>query len=562
MAIDSPGVDEQQTTTERLHGDSGPGGDGASDKPPGDGPDRATDGASGDVTSEDRESDGARSGLRRLPMRRLPMRSRIVAGIVVVALIVAGGWWFGPRGGDDSAADVAGTMTMTDQVVEVTRGDMAQTVSAEGTVAAASTDELSFASAGTVTAVNIAAGDTVTTGQVLATIDSAELEADVASAESDVADAEAKLADDRDADASDEQIAADQASLTSTQDQLTNARDALVGAQLVATFDGTVTQVDLTVGEELGSSGTGGTTRTGSGSGSGQSSATLGSSGALPSGDTSAGSSGGSSGSAQITVVSFGSYTVDLAVDSSDIDSIAVGQSVDLTVSTSSSSTDQGGFPGGGFPGGGGFPPPGATQQTGRGSAQASDETGENGEGDSSTEDRATPSADSATATGIVTEVGKVADASSGVASYPVTVTFQADSSDFYIGTTVVADITTDSKSDVVQVTSRAVTTNNDQSQVTVATDGTADGATETRTVTTGETIDGRTEIVSGLSAGDKVIVQVPSFAAGGQSGQSGQMPGGVEMPSGGQFPGGGSSNGTRSGSGSGNTNSDSNGGN
>ena len=40
-------------------------------------------------------------------------------------------------------------------------------------VAAAQTDNLSFTSPGTVTAVNVKAGDTVTTGQVLATIDSA-----------------------------------------------------------------------------------------------------------------------------------------------------------------------------------------------------------------------------------------------------------------------------------------------------------------------------------------------------------------------------------------------------
>ena len=61
----------------------------------------------------------------------------------------------------------------------------------------ADTDDLSFGASGTVTAVNVAAGDKVTTGQVLATIDSASLESDVESAESDLADAEATLADDR-----------------------------------------------------------------------------------------------------------------------------------------------------------------------------------------------------------------------------------------------------------------------------------------------------------------------------------------------------------------------------
>ena len=51
-----------------------------------------------------------------------------------------------------------------------------------------------------------------------------------------------------------------------------------------------------------------------------------------------------------------------------------------------------------------------------------------------------------ATATGTVTEVGEVADASSGVAKYPVTVSFDADTSDFYVGSTVTGDIATNTR--------------------------------------------------------------------------------------------------------------------
>ena len=67
---------------------------------------------------------------------------------------------------------------------------MSTTVSAEGTVEAAQTDDLSFTASGTVTAVNVKAGDTVTAGQVLATVDSAELQSAVTSAESNLASAE------------------------------------------------------------------------------------------------------------------------------------------------------------------------------------------------------------------------------------------------------------------------------------------------------------------------------------------------------------------------------------
>ena len=68
---------------------------------------------------------------------------------------------------------------------------MAQTVSAEGTLEPAQTDDLSFGAAGTVTAVNVEAGDRVRAGRVLATMDSAELELDVANAESSLAEAQA-----------------------------------------------------------------------------------------------------------------------------------------------------------------------------------------------------------------------------------------------------------------------------------------------------------------------------------------------------------------------------------
>ncbi len=110
-------------------------------------------------------------------------------------------------------------------------------------------------------------------------------------------------------------------------------------------------------------------------------------------------------------MISSGSYEVELAVSSADVAKVAVGQSATLTVSTSSSSsTSAGGFRG--FPGG---VFPGADPTTGN----ATTGTAATGSARSS----ATGAA-GATATGSVTEVGAVADASSGVATFPVTVTF------------------------------------------------------------------------------------------------------------------------------------------
>ena len=128
-------------------------------------------------------------------------------------------------------------------------------------------------------------------------------------------------------------------------------------------------------------------------------------------------------------------------------------------------------FPGGGGPGGGG-----TGQQSNAGSTNNSSSTG-------------------ATATGIVTTVSSVADTSSGVAKYPVTVSFDADSSEFYVGATVSGDIATETRDNVLQVSSRAVTTANGVSTVTVATNGNDQRADRERTVTTGLTANGQTEI-------------------------------------------------------------------
>ncbi len=104
-----------------------------------------------------------------------------------------------------------------------------------------------------------------------------------------------------------------------------------------------------------------------------------------------------------------------------------------------------------------------------------------------------------------------MADASSGVATYPVTVAFADSSGDFNPGATVTVTITYAEKADAIQVPTRAVTTSGGAATVTVSTDGVAGGATETRTVTTGLTSGIMTEITSGLAAGDQVVLATPA---------------------------------------------------
>ncbi len=102
------------------------------------------------------------------------------------------------------------------------------------------------------------------------------------------------------------------------------------------------------------------------------------------------------------------------------------------------------------------------------------------------------------------------------------------------MGSTVSGDVATQERPNVVQVSSLAITTNDAGSTVTVATNGTLDGPTETRKVTTGLTADGTTEITSGLKAGEKVVITITR--PGGFSPPGGQGNGGFQR---GEFPGG-----------------------
>ncbi len=323
----------------------------------------------------------------------------------LVAAIAVGAWWGFTR------SDGSGATTNTPSTATVTRGNLSRTVSASGTVAAAHTDDLSFSTGGTVTAVNVKAGDTVTKGQVLASIDPGQLQAAVSSAQASLASAQAQLSDDSSAGASAAQIAADNASVTTAQDHLDQANPDLAGANLVATFDGTVATVDLTVGEQLASSGAGGTSSTGTASGSGRSANDLGSSsqgtagfggGGSGASTTSGSPASSNSSDPQIEVISSGHYTVTLDVSSSDVANVKAGQSATVSLSSATSSNSR------------------LSQflaQFGGGLRSSNTATGQG----SSSQAASVSGTD---ATGKVTSVGAVADASSGVATYPVVVTF------------------------------------------------------------------------------------------------------------------------------------------
>jgi len=165
--------------------------------------------------------------------------------IALALVIVAGtGLWWTQR---DSQAAGATTTTAT-----VSRGDYSTTVTASGTVEPARQEDLDFAVSGEVTAVRVAAGDRVRRGQVLARIDDDTLTAQRTAAESSLDAALVQLDDDQDADASATQLAADEASVASARSQLAQAEEAVQDAVLRSPMNGTVSAVNLAVGDQVG----------------------------------------------------------------------------------------------------------------------------------------------------------------------------------------------------------------------------------------------------------------------------------------------------------------------
>lgn len=241
--------------------------------------------------------------------QRHTRRNSILLGVVVI-LLAAGAWGIQAKTSSDT-----GTVTRNS---EVTTGTMQETVTGSGTVAASSTNDLNFETSGQISSVNVEAGEKVGKNQVLARINSASLRAQVAQARSSVASAQSKLSSDQDADASSAQISADQASLESAQAELAAAEDSLRSATLRSPIAGTVSAVNLSVGQYV----TAGSSTAGSGT-------TAASSGA-------GATSSDSTSTPQVQVISTGSYVVNLNVDDTQISKLSKGDQATITLTGTS----------------------------------------------------------------------------------------------------------------------------------------------------------------------------------------------------------------------------------
>lgn len=236
-----------------------------------------------------------RTLLRRVGGLRRPRR--LVLGLVLLVVVAAGvGGWLLLRD-DQPAAAATTTATVATQTLK-------QTVTASGTVEAATTADLSFDVSGTVTAVHVEPGDKVTKGQKLATIDDDVLQAELDAADSALDAARTARSEHLSDGASAEQTSADEAAVLAAESSLAQAKEAVADAVLRSTTAGTVTSVGLEVGDTVGSSGT-----------------------------PSAGSDGSDSADGTITVVSTGSYVIDATVASGDLAKVKKGLQTEITVS-------------------------------------------------------------------------------------------------------------------------------------------------------------------------------------------------------------------------------------
>ncbi|HVV29524.1 MAG TPA: biotin/lipoyl-binding protein [Mycobacteriales bacterium] len=357
-------------------------------------------------------------------VRALARRPKVVVPLALVLVVAAGtGAWAATRGSDSSG------FTTTTTLADVTTGTITQSVTATATLTPQTTSDLSFTAAGTVTAVNVAEGSKVSKGQVLATMDSAALQSTVAQANSTLVSAQSRLSSDTSAGASSAQLDADSAAVTAAQTQLASAQAALAGATLTAPIDGTVSGVDIAVGDQIGGGGSGSPS---SGSGSGSSVAS--------------GQDSGSS-SYDIEVVSTGSYVATASFDDTEVGQIKVGDQATLTP---------------------------------------------------------TGTAAGSNIFGTVASVSNVASSDSTTSSYPVVVNVTGSPTGLHSGQTVSMVITTKQLTDVTLVPTAAIGRDTDGSSYVTVRNGGKDVKT---TVTTGAASGAQTQVVKGVSAGDKVVV-------------------------------------------------------
>jgi macrolide-specific efflux system membrane fusion protein len=145
---------------------------------------------------------------------------------------------------------------------------------------------------------------------------------------------------------------------------------------------------------------------------------------------------------------------------------------------------------------------------------------------------------------GTIASVGLVSSSTSGTAAFPVVIDVTGKPGGLHDGASVTAELIYRQVSDVVVVPSIALHRNSSGGQYV---DKITNGKTVHTTVQVGLSSGGQAQIVSGLAAGDKIVVPVIKIGRGNSGGDTVRgnfPPGGVRIPGGGQFPGNGGKDG------------------
>lgn len=149
------------------------------------------------------------------------------------------------------------------------------------------------------------------------------------------------------------------------------------------------------------------------------------------------------------------------------------------------------------------------------------------------------PSGATTSISGTVTSVSSVPTTSSGVTEFPIVVRVSGRPSGVYAGSDATLSITTAQVTHALTVPTLAISYSGTTATVQLA----QGGSTVTRKVTVGKSFGLQSQILSGISAGDRVKVMVPTFRrSSGTSGTGGTLRGGFGgggFGGGGGFPGG-----------------------
>jgi membrane fusion protein, macrolide-specific efflux system len=313
--------------------------------------------------------------------------------------------------------------------------------------------------------VNVALGATVTAGEVLGTLQTADLSTAVTNAKTSLSHANTILSDDRtslaQASASGQNVQQAQQQYYSQEDTVANAKTALTTAEenlADATLTSPIAGLVVAVNGQVGGSATGtnsssSSSNTGSGNGTGSTS--------------NSSSSSSSSSSSFMTIADVSKFTITAAIAEADIADVKVGQAATVSF----------------------------------------------------------PAITGASSTATVTAIAPTGTTSNSIVTYATTITLTTPPKNLRIGQTADVTITTSSSaSSALYVPAAAISTSNGVKTVKVI----KNGKTTAVTVTTGIVGDDGTEIKSGLTAGETIVIgSVSATTTTGTTGTTGTGTGG-----------------------------------